>query len=90
MRVKGRTSYAGLPLVPEGHEVELILRSQDVTHSFFVPRAAIEAGCRAGMEIHIHFTANAPGDYELVVRGTSAAGTLPNAQHAHRDVRSRL
>src|SRR6266481_6111530 len=52
--------------VPEGREIELILRSQDVTHSFFVRELRLKQDAVPGMEIHIHFTANVPGDYELV------------------------
>ncbi len=51
--------------VPVGHEIELILRSQDVTHSFFVRELRLKQDAVPGMEIHIHFTANVPGDYEL-------------------------
>jgi len=51
--------------VPVGHEVELILRSQDVTHSFYVRELRLKQDAVPGMEIHIHFTANTPGDYEL-------------------------
>jgi cytochrome c oxidase subunit 2 len=51
--------------VPLGHEIELILRSQDVTHSFFVRELRLKQDAVPGMEIHIHFTANVPGDYEL-------------------------
>jgi cytochrome c oxidase subunit 2 len=51
--------------VPVGREVELILRSQDVTHSFFVRELRLKQDAVPGMEIHMHFTANLPGDYEL-------------------------
>src|SRR5579864_7792802 len=51
--------------VPAGREVELIIRAQDVTHSFFVRELRLKQDAVPGMEIHIHFTANTPGDYEL-------------------------
>jgi len=51
--------------VPAGREVELILRSQDVTHSFYVRELRLKQDAVPGMEIHIHFTANTPGEYEL-------------------------
>src|SRR5260370_32687128 len=51
--------------VPAGREVELILRSQDVTHSFYVRELRLKQDAVPGMEIHMHFTANVPGDYEL-------------------------
>ncbi len=52
--------------VPVGREVELIIRSQDVTHSFFVRELRLKQDAVPGMEIHTHFTANEPGDYEIV------------------------
>jgi cytochrome c oxidase subunit II len=52
--------------VPVGREVELILRSQDVTHSFFVRELRLKQDAVPGMEIHMHFTATEPGNYELL------------------------
>jgi cytochrome c oxidase subunit II len=52
--------------VPAGREVDLILRSQDVTHSFFVRELRLKQDAVPGMEIHMHFTANDPGTYDLV------------------------
>ncbi len=52
--------------VPAGREVELILRSQDVTHSFFVRELRLKQDAVPGMEIHMHFTATEPGNYELL------------------------
>jgi cytochrome c oxidase subunit 2 len=51
--------------VPVGREVELIIRSQDVTHSFFVRELRLKQDAVPGMEIHMHFTATIPGDYEV-------------------------
>jgi cytochrome c oxidase subunit 2 len=53
-------------VVPSGREVELTIRSQDVTHSFFVRELRLKQDAVPGMEIHMHFTANDPGDYEIV------------------------
>ena len=53
-------------VVPAGREVELTIRSQDVTHSFFVRELRLKQDAVPGMEIHMHFTANDPGDYEIV------------------------
>ena len=53
-------------VVPAGREVELIIRSQDVTHSFFVRELRLKQDAVPGMEIHMHFTATEPGDYEIV------------------------
>jgi cytochrome c oxidase subunit 2 len=51
--------------VPAGREVELIIRSQDVTHSFYVRELRLKQDAVPGMEIHMHFTANVPGRYEI-------------------------
>ena len=51
--------------VPAGREVELIIRSQDVTHSFYVRELRLKQDAVPGMEIHMHFTATDPGEYEI-------------------------
>lgn len=51
--------------IPANREVELILKSQDVTHSFFVRELRLKQDTVPGMEIHMHFTATVPGTYEI-------------------------
>jgi len=51
--------------VPVNRPVELILRSKDVTHSFFVPQLRFKQDLVPGMGIHVHFTATRIGKYEL-------------------------
>ncbi len=51
--------------VPEGRPVELILRSRDVIHNFWVPQLRFKQDLVPGMMIRVHFTANRPGKYEL-------------------------
>jgi cytochrome c oxidase subunit II len=51
--------------VPAGREIELIIRSQDVTHSFYVRELRLKQDAVPGMEIHMHFTADVPGQYEI-------------------------
>jgi cytochrome c oxidase subunit 2 len=51
--------------VPVNREVELLIRSQDVTHSFFVRELRLKQDAVPGMIIRIHFTATVIGDYEL-------------------------
>ena len=51
--------------VPVGRPVELILRSKDVIHNFFVPQLRFKQDLVPGMAIRVHFTANTPGKYEL-------------------------
>ena len=52
--------------VPLGRPVELILRSKDVIHSFYVPELRLQQDMVPGMEIPIHFTATRAGRYEIV------------------------
>ncbi|HEX8651433.1 MAG TPA: cytochrome c oxidase subunit II [Pyrinomonadaceae bacterium] len=52
-------------IVPLNRPVELILRSKDVTHSFWVPPLRFKQDLVPGMAIRVHFTANKPGLYEL-------------------------
>jgi cytochrome c oxidase subunit 2 len=52
-------------VVPLNRPVELILRSKDVTHSFWVPPLRFKQDLVPGMAIRVHFTANKPGLYEL-------------------------
>jgi cytochrome c oxidase subunit II len=46
-------------------EVELILRAQDVIHSFFIPAMRFKQDAVPGLAIHMHFTPIATGDYEI-------------------------
>lgn len=52
-------------VVQEGRPVELILRSRDVIHNFWVPQLRFKQDLVPGMAIRVHFTANRPGKYEL-------------------------
>jgi cytochrome c oxidase subunit 2 len=51
--------------IPVGRPVELILRSKDVIHDFWVPQLRFKQDLVPGMVIHVHFTANQTGKYEL-------------------------
>ena len=51
--------------IPSGRPVELILRSKDVIHDFWVPQLRFKQDLVPGMVIRVHFTANQPGKYEL-------------------------
>ena len=52
-------------IVQEGRPVELILRSRDVIHNFWVPQLRFKQDLVPGMAIRVHFTATRPGKYEL-------------------------
>lgn len=51
--------------VPAGRPVELILRSKDVIHNFWVPQLRFKQDLVPGMAIRVHFTPQTPGKYEL-------------------------
>ena len=51
--------------VPVNREVELLLRSQDVTHAFFVRELRLKQDTVPGMLIRVHFTATETGTYEI-------------------------
>jgi cytochrome c oxidase subunit 2 len=52
-------------VIPVNRPVEIILKSKDVTHSFWVPQLRFKQDLVPGMAIHVHFTANKVGKYEL-------------------------
>ncbi len=52
--------------VPVNREVELLIRSQDVTHSFFVRELRLKQDAVPGMVIRMHFTAQQTGQYEIL------------------------
>ncbi|HKV05791.1 MAG TPA: hypothetical protein VJO53_11890 [Candidatus Acidoferrales bacterium] len=52
--------------VPVNRPVELLLRSQDVVHNFFVRELRLQQDAVPGMLIPIHFTSNRVGRYEIV------------------------
>lgn len=62
-------------VVPVNQPVEIILRSKDVIHSFWVPHLRVKQDLMPGMDIRIHFTATRTGRYEL------ACAELCGAQH---------
>jgi cytochrome c oxidase subunit II len=52
--------------VPVDRQVELLLRSQDVIHNFYVRELRLQQDAVPGMVIPIHFTATETGQYEIV------------------------
>lgn len=51
--------------VPVNREVELLLRTKDVTHSFFVRELRFKQDTVPGMMIRMHFKAEKTGQYEI-------------------------
>ena len=52
-------------VIPADRDVELILRAQDVIHSFFVPKLRLKQDAVPGQAIIIHIRAAKPGTYEI-------------------------
>jgi cytochrome c oxidase subunit 2 len=52
--------------VPVDHQIELLIRSQDVIHNFYVRELRLQQDAVPGMVIPIHFTANQIGRYEIM------------------------
>lgn len=52
-------------VIPVNRPIALILKSKDVTHSFWVPQLRFKQDLVPGMAIRVHFTANKVGKYEL-------------------------
>lgn len=52
--------------VPVDHQIELLIRSQDVIHNFYVRELRLQQDAVPGMVIPIHFTANQTGRYEIM------------------------
>lgn len=52
--------------IPVNRQVELLIRSQDVIHNFFVRELRLQQDAVPGMMIPLHFTANTVGQYEIV------------------------
>ncbi len=55
----------GTMYLPVNREVDLTLRAQDVIHSFFVPSMRFKQDAVPGLAIHMHFTPDKIGDYEI-------------------------
>ena len=53
-------------VVPVHRPVELLLRSEDVVHNFFVRELRLQQDAMPGMIIPVHFTADQLGEYEIV------------------------
>ncbi|MBM3756145.1 MAG: cytochrome c oxidase subunit II [Acidobacteria bacterium] len=63
--VGGDDIIAPILRVPAGRPVELLLKSRDVIHNFFVRELRIKQDVVPGMTIPLRFTADKPGAYEV-------------------------
>lgn len=55
----------GVVVLPLGKPVRLIIRSKDVTHSFFVPELRIKQDAVPGLSIGVNFTPTREGRFEI-------------------------
>jgi cytochrome c oxidase subunit 2 len=56
---------SGEMYVPVNRDVEVIIRSQDVTHDFYVRELRLKQDAVPGLVIRLHFNATTPGTYEI-------------------------
>jgi cytochrome c oxidase subunit 2 len=55
----------GTLFLPVDREVDVSLRAVDVIHSFFIPNLRFKQDAVPGLNIHMHFTPTAIGEYEI-------------------------
>ena len=70
----------GTLAVPIGHPVELLIRSQDVIHDFFVRELRLQQDAVPGLVISEHFTPDRLGTYDIVC--TQLCGLGHQKMHA--------
>ncbi|MFZ3330853.1 MAG: cytochrome c oxidase subunit II transmembrane domain-containing protein [Candidatus Acidiferrales bacterium] len=70
--------------VPVNHEVQLMIRSQDVIHNFFVRELRLQQDATPGMVVPLHFTADTIGQYEIVC--TQLCGLGHSRMHSYLNV----
>ena len=70
--------------VPVNRPIELLLRSQDVVHNFFVRELRLQQDAVPGMMIPVQFTAERVGRYEIVC--TQLCGLGHSTMHSFLDV----
>jgi cytochrome c oxidase subunit II len=51
--------------VPVNREIEVLIRTQDVTHDFYVRELRLKQDAVPGLIIHLHFNATVLGNYEI-------------------------
>lgn len=70
--------------VPVNHPIELLIRSQDVIHNFFVRELRLQQDAVPGMTVPLHFTPDRMGRYYIVC--TQLCGMNHNQMHSFLDV----
>jgi cytochrome c oxidase subunit 2 len=70
--------------IPVGHEIELLIRGQDVIHNFFVRELRLQQDAMPGLVVPIRFTADKIGKYEIVC--TQLCGLGHSNMHSYLNV----
>jgi cytochrome c oxidase subunit II len=70
--------------VPVNHEIELLVRGQDVIHSFFVRELRLQQDAVPGLVVPIRFKADTIGKYEIVC--TQLCGLGHSNMHSYLSV----
>jgi cytochrome c oxidase subunit II len=70
--------------IPVNHEIELLIRGQDVIHSFFVRELRLQQDAMPGLVVPITFTADKIGKYEIVC--TQLCGLGHSNMHSYLNV----
>ena len=61
-------------VLPQGREVDLRLRAQDVIHGFAVPEMRLKQNAVPGQTVHLHFTPTTPGTYAILCTQLCGSG----------------
>jgi cytochrome c oxidase subunit II len=77
---------SGTLAVPVGRPVELLIRSQDVIHNFFVRELRLQQDAVPGLVVPVHFTPDRIGKYDIVC--TQLCGLGHQKMHAFLQVMS--
>jgi len=72
--------------IPVNREIQLIMHSRDLGHSFYVPALRIQQDFVPGLDLSVHFTADKIGRYEIVC--TQLCGLGHYNMKAYLDVMS--
>jgi cytochrome c oxidase subunit II len=70
--------------VPVNREIDLLIRSQDVIHSFFVRELRLQQDAVPGLTVRLHFTADKIGTYDIVC--TQLCGLGHYRMHSYLNV----
>jgi cytochrome c oxidase subunit II len=70
--------------VPVNREIDLLIRSQDVIHSFFVRELRLQQDAVPGLTVPLHFTADKIGRYDIVC--TQLCGLGHYLMHSYLNV----